>query len=80
MSERTLIFRRETATVHFSSRSLLLEVEGDALCPILKYPFRFADNPPLLGKTSSSQVGESLVVEVSRIIEVPTGKVPKPYK
>lgn len=53
-------------------------MEGQQVDPvILKYPFRYMDNAPLL---RSGQQKKTLLVEVSRMMEIQAGKVPKPQK
>jgi hypothetical protein len=75
--------RRETGTIHFCSRSLILEVEEDQSSPIYKYPFRYIDQAPQLVASQNRPAGsnqKSIVLEASRLMEVHAGRVPRAYK
>mgnify|MGYP004243037701 CR=1 FL=1 len=61
-------YKSAKATVHFCSRSLLVELVTDQQAPIYKLLFKYMAKEPLLRNTSNTL---PLHVEVTRIITVP---------
>lgn len=45
--------REQQATIHFCSRSIIIEIEGDSAQPLYKYLFKHFATEPDFGKASS---------------------------
>jgi hypothetical protein len=66
-------YREASATIHFCSRSLIIELDTDTPHPIYKYLFKFfTQEPDFIGGK------HPLRLYLSKIVEVPLA--PKPYK
>jgi hypothetical protein len=71
-------YKSAKATVHFCSRSLLIELVTDQQAPIYKLLFKYMAKEPILRTTQNNL---PLHVEVTRIISVPVNQsAPQPYR
>lgn len=71
---QTRQLKKSSGILHFCTRSLFFESDNStSTIGILRYPYKMFLCPP--SPTSS----QSMKVLTSKVIEIPLGKVPKPY-
>ena len=66
----------ESGTIHFCSRSLILEPETNSM-PLFKYLFKHIKKSPEL---TSYKASKAMVIHCTRLITVIVGKTPQPHK
>lgn len=74
----TAVHIKEPATIHLGSFGVFIETDNDKY-PIFRYPFKCFKTQPKYFMVPELQK-KLITFEVDTIIEIPTGKIPQPYK
>ena len=76
------MYRMAETTIHFCSRSVILEFPKEPSLPIYKYHLRYFDREPNFNANFNKNNINALPMTIvtNRVIEVPiNSKIPKPY-